>query len=164
MTFLLSVFAFVFGGLVALGRLLLTLAFGSYTGWRGFPRWRQFWASELGAVTVVFQYPIAGAVAPTAAQMALLSMLTATVQATADADTTAVVTHNMALTAAQLAFGFPLLTLTMLINFTAAAFPAWAATVIGANSVTLTKNAAVGSGNAAPQLQVNIQRPNTLVQ
>jgi hypothetical protein len=94
--------------------------------------------------------------------MAFLSLVTATITATADADTTAVVTHNMALTAAQLANGWPLVSLTRLLSFIAAAIPDWSVTVFATNSITCTKNATVGTGNAAAQVQVQIQRPHSI--
>lgn len=141
-------------------RLFLSLAFGDYRGFRG---WRlgELLRSELGAVTVTFLYPGA---APTQATMANLSAAVATVIASADADTTATLTHNMQLTAAQLAFGWPIVVIEYLVSFAAAAFPAWAVTGSTANALTLTKNTAVGSGNAAAQIQVSILRPNSLIE
>lgn len=141
-------------------RSLASLAFGDYCGWRGF-RLRELLLSELGAVTVTYQYPVAGAVAPTQAQIANLSAVSATVTATADADTTATITHNFQLSAAQLANGQPIVVLAGLLA--AAQISLWVVTSITANTIVLTKATTATSGNAAPQLQVWVLRPNTLM-
>lgn len=114
------------------------------------------------AVTVTYEHPVAGAVAPTAAQAAAVSMVSANVIATADADTTAVITHNMALTAAELAAGFPLVTILPLLQ-AVGALSEWAMTAKDANTCTFTKGTGAGSGNAGAQLRVVVQRPHTII-
>lgn len=110
------------------------------------------------AVTVTYEYPVAGTTAPTAAQVA--SLVSANVIATADADTTAVITHNLGLSAAELSAGFPLVDVTPLL---AAAYTSqWAVTGAMANAVTLTKGTGAGSGNAAAQIRVQISRPHSI--
>lgn len=141
-------------------RFVLALMFGDYEGWRGF-RLRELLLSELGAVTVTYEYPVAGVTAPTQAQEALLSAVLANVIATADADTTATITHNMQLTAAQLAAGQPWVTLEPLLA--AAQISLWFVSSKTANTVVLTKATTAGSGNAGAQVRAIVQRPNTLV-
>ncbi len=60
------------------------------------------------AAVITYQHPVAGIVAPTALQA--MDLVTAVVEAL-DADTDAVVVHNLGLTAAQLALGWPIVTL-----------------------------------------------------
>ena len=76
------------------------------------------------------------------------------------ADKTNFSSLRMALSAAEQAFLD--VQLTPLLSFTAAALPGWAVTAITANDITLTKNAVVGSGNAAAQLRCRIRRPHSL--
>jgi hypothetical protein len=116
------------------------------------------------AVTITYQYPVAGTTAPTAAQMLNKNTVRATVIATADADTTATVIHNMGLTAAQLAAGQPEIILTQILSQALTALSAWVVSAQAANSITLTKLTSTGSGNASPQLEVVIHRPHTLPQ
>lgn len=63
--------------------------------------------SQRGAVTITFLYPYT--TAPTAAQQAAVphSTVVATVSASAAADTSAVITHNFNLSAAEITQGFP---------------------------------------------------------
>jgi hypothetical protein len=51
----------------------------------------------VGTVTVTYQYPVQGTVAPTVSQMKPLSLVTAAVNWGADSDTIALLTHNMQL-------------------------------------------------------------------
>lgn len=110
------------------------------------------------AVTVTYEWPVAGTTPPTAAQVA--DEVTARVVATADADTTAVITHNMGLTAADLAAGRPTVVLTPLIA--AASLSLWTAAYTDGNTITLTKATTAGSGNAGAQLRVDVKRPHTI--
>ena len=48
-----------------------------------------------GAVTVTYEWPVVGTVPPTVAQMKPLSLVTAILNFSADADTLALITHNM---------------------------------------------------------------------
>jgi hypothetical protein len=57
------------------------------------------------AITVTYLYPTT--VAPTLAQMQNFNMVIATVASTSTADTSAVITHDFALTAAEISQGFP---------------------------------------------------------
>jgi hypothetical protein len=79
--------------------------------------------------------------------------------ASADADTTATITHNFGLSAAQLAQGFPLVNITPTLSQALTALSGWAVTAVATNTITLTKLASTGSGNASPQLSVVVQRP-----
>jgi hypothetical protein len=112
------------------------------------------------AITVTYQHPVAGLVAPTALQTS--GLVTATVIKGADGDVAAVITHNMGLSAADLAAGFPKVTLTPTEQITAV-LSDWTVAALGANAVTLAATAAVGSGSANPQLTVHIERPHSLV-
>lgn len=113
------------------------------------------------AVTVAYEHPIAGAGPPTALQVA--DMVTATVIASADADTNAVITHNMGLSAADLAAGRPVVILEPGVAEAAAArLSNWAVTAKDANTVTVNKTNAVGSGAAGIQLRVHISRPHSV--
>lgn len=117
------------------------------------------------AVTVTYQYPVAGTTAPTAAQMGgsvnpILSKVRATVIAAVDADTTATITHNMGLSAADLAAGRCEVKITPLVQ-TTAALSLWAVTSVTANTIVLTKATTAGSGGAAAQIQVVVDRPQS---
>lgn len=105
------------------------------------------------ATTVTYAYPVSGTTAPTAAQSANCNMVTATVFA-ADADTTAVISHNFSLSAAQLASLWPVVTIATAGGGTPSPLYSMAR---AANSITLTKQStAAGSGGT---VEVTIQRP-----
>jgi hypothetical protein len=110
-----------------------------------------------GAVTVTYQNPVAGVVAPTAAQSRNTNRVTANVIATADADAAAVVVHNFGATAAQLATGNPIVVMTPLLQV-AGGLSLWAITAQTANDTTATKSVAGGSGVAGAQLRVDVLR------
>jgi hypothetical protein len=80
-----------------------------------------------------------------------------TVTATADGDTTASITHNLALTAAQITYAK--VSITQIQALGGAAAPGWALTAIGANTATLSKSTATGSGAAGAQVAFKIERP-----
>ena len=108
--------------------------------------------------TVAYQNPVTGAAAPTAAQALLSNTITASV-VFGDADTTATITHNFGLSAAQLALGFPIVSFnlsttgTLAVNYSVT--PA-------SNTVVIAKaSTATGSGST---LQVSIARPFSAVQ
>lgn len=111
------------------------------------------------AVTVTYQHPVAGIVAPTALQVA--DMVIATIIKGADGDVAATITHNMGLTAAQLAAGFPIVTITPIEQVTAA-LADWTVGVPTADTVPLNATAAVGSGSANPQVRVTVRRPHSI--
>ena len=116
------------------------------------------------AVTVTYQYPVQGTTAPTAAQTLNKNTVRATVIATADADTTATITHNLGLTAAQLTEGAPEVTLCPILSQALTALSGWVCSAKAANTVTLTKLTSTGSGNARAQLAVVVKRPHTIQQ
>lgn len=112
------------------------------------------------AVTIVFEHPITGAGPPTALETA--DMVVATVQATADGDVIATITHNMGLSVDELAAGFPNILIEQMLP------EGWVSTphVIEANrltnSVAVTMSNAGGSGTANPQFRVSISRPHSI--
>lgn len=109
--------------------------------------------------TVVYAWPIAGATAPTAAQALLANLFTGTA-AFSDADTVAVITHNLKLTAAQLAFLFPLVTFVFSVAGTLGVN--YAVALTDSSTVTITKaSTATGSGST---LSWQIARPWSGVQ
>ena len=112
------------------------------------------------AVTVTYLWPATGVTAPTIAT-GLADKVRADVIASADGDVAATITHNMAISAADLLLGKPEVYLTPILSQALTALPMWAATSILTNTVVLTKLASVGSGNAAAQLRVYVSRPNT---
>lgn len=107
-----------------------------------------------GAVTYIF--PVAGATAPTAAQMAHYSTVIADVVYAAG-DTVATVTHNMNVANATGALGVPEITLTPLAVGSAAvvAFAAFSTV----NAITVDKNST--SANTGLTVRVQIKRPHT---
>jgi hypothetical protein len=116
------------------------------------------WLLGLGSIafgvnTVTYTTPVAGVTAPTAAQSRTHQMLIATITGDNSA-TTFVVTHNWALSVAELAAGYPVVILSPLLaaGYTAAALKTTSAT----NSVTFTNTAFTGAG-----LQVTLLRPWT---
>ena len=114
------------------------------------------------AAVITYQYPVAGLVPPTALQAH--DQVTAVIEAL-DADVAAVVVHNLGLTAAQLALGWPIVTLEPLYATagTEANLADWITTIKTANDVTLAKTNAGGSGTAAgPTVRAHIQRPHSI--
>ena len=98
-----------------------------------------------------------GATAPTQAQASGRPLVSAQLAFT-DTDTTFTLTHNMNLSAAQLAAFYPLVTITALVNqSTVVGEPAANIAVVkGANTLVLTKIQATGSGAT---VQIDIRRP-----
>ncbi len=111
----------------------------------------------MAVATVVYTYPVAGATAPTAAQSLYAPIVACTVNF-ADADTTGTITHNWALTTAQLAALMPYVR----INQVAGGTPSPLLTVtLATNTVVLTKQStAAGSGGT---LTVVLDRPHTIL-
>jgi hypothetical protein len=106
---------------------------------------------------VTYAYPVAGTTAPTAAQVAQLSMVTAQVSFV-DTSTTVVVTHNFGTTLAQGSNQFPIVIVTPQTPGTNAA----SVDVVLTNSVSITLNkvSALASGGT---YAVYIMRPNTMI-
>lgn len=110
------------------------------------------------AVTVTYEYPVAGLVPPTAVVQAK-NMVVANIIATANGDTDAVVTHNLNLSAADLASGKPMVTLERI--DAAARASLWVITALAADTVTVTKSGAAG-GAVPAQLRVTVRRPHSI--
>lgn len=79
----------------------------------------------------------------------------ADVVATADGDTTATVTHGLVTTPKEVNG-------LQLISQALTALSAWAATAIGATTITLTKLASTGSGNASAQFRCTAKTPHSI--
>jgi hypothetical protein len=116
------------------------------------------------AVTVTYEHPVAGGAAPTAAQA--LGLVTANIIDTSTAIAAAVVSHNMNLSVAELALGFPQVILTPLFASVGneAIGSDWVLTAKAANTVSLAKVSGAGTGSALPQLRVHVLRPHTIGQ
>lgn len=115
---------------------------------------------ERGAVTITFQYPVIGVVAPLPANFPNgYSTVRGDVIATANADTTAEVVHSFGLSAGALAAGQPEVSLVPLnVAFYAST---WIAVYTDGNNVTLTKSGAAGGAGPA-QLGFFMRRPHSL--
>jgi hypothetical protein len=109
----------------------------------------------VGAVTYVA--PVAGAVAPTAAQVLNSNEVVADVVFGAG-DTVATITHNMALSVAG-ADGTPDISFTVTASGTALNMPVLA--VNNANSITIAQ--VLGSANTGATYRVRIRRPHSMV-
>lgn len=112
-----------------------------------------------GVVTVTYEYPVSGSSAPTAQKMLTLSLVTAVLN-WGDTDTTATITHNMGITAAQLAQLFPFVSVyAVALNGSPSAPPPFVST-LATNSITITKSSVTNSGGT---FNVYIFRPNTVM-
>lgn len=100
-----------------------------------------------------------GATAPTQAQSAGRNLVSALLNFT-DTDTVFTLTHNLNLSAAQLAALFPLVTwiTTGSVQAVGTAVAPVLAIAKGANTITVTKLQATGSGQT---VQIDIRRPGT---
>lgn len=111
---------------------------------------------------IAYEHPVTGAAPPTALQAR--DQVTFNITATASAGVTVTATHNLGLSAAELALGFPEVILEPLYASagTEALIDAgaWLCTTKAANTVELTK-AATG-GSALPVLRVHVLRPHTI--
>jgi hypothetical protein len=121
--------------------------------------------SVLGGVPVVtYAYPVIGTVAPTAAQAANATMLTATVFLDTS-DTTTTVTHNWGISQANQNSLFPTIILTRsdatgtVSGLVTATIPASSTTP--ANSITINK-VSTGAGTGGTHV-VTLLRPHTLL-
>lgn len=114
-------------------------------------------AGLAGAVNITYQYPTAGATAPTQPVMSGQNLFTANVFF-ADGDTQAIVTHNMQIPAADLTALMPLLRMVPVTVGTA--FPGFNF-VLATNSVTINKaNTSAGTGGT---FNLVVERPASLV-
>ena len=119
-----------------------------------------------GAVTVTYEYPVAGTAAQTPAAAAAAGFhngyntVRGTVIAALDADTTATISHGFGLSATAIAAGQPELTLVPILG--AYYTSAWTAAYTDGNTITLTKGTGGGSGNAGVQLRFIVRRPSSL--
>ena len=115
-------------------------------------------------ITYINPAGLTGPTPPTAAQMASANNLVAAVSATADGDTTAVITHNWGLSAAQLANYHPFVIISKLTaNLAAANLSAWAAAWTDGNTITLTKATTGSSGAAGNQIVVILLKPHSII-
>jgi len=110
--------------------------------------------------TVTYLYPGSGTNPATAAQAK--AAVTQTVQVLfADADTTAVITHNYGYDTLALARGLPLVTLEELAHTASGTLAAVLSVAKATNTITLTKNStATGSGGT---WQVDIALPHSIL-
>lgn len=119
--------------------------------------------SELGTVTVTYAFlpngttvAVSSTTAPTAAQAALLNSITAVV-IYPDGDTTATLTHNFALTAADVTLNRPWISYYVS-NTAGTAIPVFS--VANTNAVVMTKTSGTSSGST---FVVILQRPHSMI-
>jgi hypothetical protein len=111
---------------------------------------------------ITYKHPVAGLVAPTALQAK--DLVTFVIVATASAGVTVTATHNLGVSAADLALGFPEVVIEPL--YASAGTEAlndagaWLCIAKDANTVQLAK-AATG-GSTLPVVQVHVLRPHTI--
>lgn len=118
------------------------------------------------AVLVTYEHPTQGSAAvatPTAVQVA--DLVTFNVSA-ASADilaTTAGIAHNMNISAADLALGFPEVIIEPLYGTTGTIAPGaqWVVSAKGTNTIALAKTNATG-GDPLPTVRVHVLRPHTI--
>lgn len=113
------------------------------------------------ATQVDYEHPVIGLVAPTALQT--IDQVTATVIEDAGAAVNVAITHNMGLSAADLAAGRPHVILEPIDG--GGVFDVrtqqWVVSAKAANTITVS-SAGVGAGDPLPQLRVHIKRPHTI--
>ena len=120
------------------------------------------------AVTVYYLYPSVGSAAtttniPTSKQMngnPGANTVIATVLPSANADASAIITHMMGLTTAQLSQGLPLISVEVLDNL--GQLSNWSIVSQNPNYSVLAKNNTSQGADTVPQIQVNVQRPHTI--
>ena len=119
------------------------------------------------AATVNYQHPVVGTTAPTALQAK--ERVTFTINDITSADVTIIVTHNMAISAADLAAGSPIVILEPLRASAwssqwlvgSAALPG--ATGKTTDTIQLTRVVSAGdTGTAVAQIRVTLLRPHTI--
>lgn len=111
----------------------------------------------MAVATVTYNFPVAGATAPTVAQAAGCNSLTCQVNM-ADADTTGTITHNWQLTTAQLANLWPLISVRGQDSGTGSPVLSFALT--NSVAVTVTKQTNAGSGGT---YVVTLLRPHSMI-
>ncbi len=111
-------------------------------------------------VTVMYEWPVTGVTAPTALQAN--DKVVATVVATADGDVLATIVHNMTVSAADLAAGFPEVLIEPMLPAGWLSTPHVLDGDKDATDVPVTMSAAGSSGNANPQFRVTVSRPHTI--
>lgn len=141
--------------LVVLVTLTLALAFGHVLDGKAL-LWALTALSVAAGTTVTYEYPESGTTPPTQLQVESLSMVTAHISFGAS-DTTATVTHNMRLSATELAQLMPVPIFYDTASGTAD--PQISVALTDGNTVTFTKGA-TGAGTAR-ELNVVILRPST---
>lgn len=107
---------------------------------------------------VTYTYPVAGTTAPTAAQVAALSLVVAQISMV-DTSTTVTVKHNFGLSLAQGSNQFPLV-FPPTVQTPGTAIPNLAVALTDSNTITVSKLSAAGSGGT---YVVIIMRPNTAI-
>ncbi len=113
------------------------------------------------AVSVVYEYPVAEGTAPTALQAE--EKVVAEIVSTADADVgPATITHNLGVSVADLAAGFPEILIEQLLPAGWLNLPHVLAANKLTNSVGVTLTNVGSSGNANAQIRVTISRPHTI--
>jgi hypothetical protein len=80
--------------------------------------------------------------------------------ASADGDTDAVINHNLGISVADLARGFPEVVITG--QGAVSALQAWRLTASTTNSITITKSTAGGTGDPLSLSLVTISRPHSI--
>jgi hypothetical protein len=104
---------------------------------------------------VNYLHPVVGTTAPTAEQTK--DMVVASIDATTSPNT-AVVVHNMGLTTAQIAMGWPIVSIEpVTVNARTAS---WIVTLQSANQTTLVQLSAAGSTTGS--IILTIRRPHTI--
>ena len=112
------------------------------------------------AVVITYEHPVTGVTAPTALQAN--EKVVATVTATADGDVLGTIVHNMAISAADLAAGFPEVLIEPMLPAGWLSTPHVLDGDKDATDVPVTMSAAGSSGNANPQFRVTVSRPHTI--
>lgn len=112
------------------------------------------------AVTVTYEHPVTGGTPPTALEAA--DKVVAAVEATADGDVLADITHNLGISTADLAAGFPEVLVEMLLPAGWLSTPHTLAAGKLTNSLAVTMSNAGSSGVANDQFRVTISRPHTV--
>jgi len=112
------------------------------------------------AVTVTYEWPVAGATPPTALQAN--DKVVAAVEATQDADVLATITHNLGVSVADLAAGFPEVLVEQMLPEGWVSTPHALAAGKLTNTLAITMSNAGGSGTAGDQFRVTISRPHTI--
>jgi len=104
---------------------------------------------------VNYLHPVIGTTAPTAEQTK--DMVVASIDSTTSPNT-AVVVHNMGLTTAQIAMGWPIVSIEPVL--VEARTASWIVTLQSANQTTLVQLSCAGS--VAGSIRLTIRRPHTI--